>query len=147
MNHSAKTFAKPVTSTAVVDTANSTVNGTAIDTSGWDALLLALVMGTKSDGTIAVKLQHSDASGSGFADLASPYDVLFTSVADGAAGSATAQYTAINLRQTNVKRYVRSVITVASNAGICNVGVVGFLVGPKDPTTQANTGWDKTLPS
>jgi len=141
--------AKPGTSLAVAGRANGAANGAAIDTAGWDSLIAILSIGDKTDGSIAVGIEHSDASGSGFVAMSSPYDVAFTAVGDGAAGAGTVQRSTIELKHKDHKRYIRFVATVASNAAAanCPFGIEHVLFGPRDCAAMANTGWDKNLPT
>ena len=94
------------------------VNGTGIDRLGANFAILEAVTGaatgTPSTQTLDVKLQHSDAVGSGFVDFA-PGGV--------ALAGAVAQITAINARKRKqidlrgAKRYIRVVSTVAFTGG------------------------------
>jgi hypothetical protein len=52
---------------AIVD--NAAIATTAIDTLGWRHCLILVIFGATDIAMTALKLQHSDASGSGFADI------------------------------------------------------------------------------
>lgn len=97
--------------------AAGTINGPAIDRTGYNSCVLhhacGAATGAPSARTVDAKLQHSDASGSGFTDFV-----------PGAAGSgAAAQLVADNTEAekdidlTTAKQYIRVVEVVAFTAG------------------------------
>lgn len=94
------------------------VNGTAVDTAGYDEALVSVNVGTVSaTGTLDVKVQESDASGSGFADITN---------------AAFTQYTPSNHQKTEVgriklvgrKRYLRVVATQATAAALGSADII-----------------------
>ena len=97
--------------TVPVAQAAGTVNGTGVDRLGFNFAVLeaqtGAITGAPSAQTLDCKLQHSDASGSGYTDVT---------------GGAVAQITAANSRKRKtidlrgLKRYVR-VVTVAAFTG------------------------------
>lgn len=112
--------------------AAGTVNGTGVDRLGFNYAVLeaqtGAVTGAPSAQTLDCKLQHSDASGSGYTDVT---------------GGAVAQITAANTRKRKtidlrgLKRYVR-VVTVAAFTGgttptianVCTLQLAGTDVLP-----------------
>lgn len=92
--------------------AAGTVNGTGVDRLGFAFAVLeaqtGATTGTPTTQTVDCKLQHSDASGSGYTDVT---------------GGAVAQITAINTRKRKtidlrpLKRYVRVVTVTAFTGG------------------------------
>lgn len=98
--------------------AAGTVNGTGVDRLGFKWCILeaqtGAATGTPTTQTFDVKLQHSDASGSGYADF-TPGGV--------AAAGAVAQITAVNTRKRKTinlgeaKRYIRVVSVTAFTGG------------------------------
>lgn len=99
------------TGTAPVAGTAGTVNGTGFDRLGFNSCVLDVecgaATGSPSSFTLDVKLQHSDASGSGYADLT---------------GAAVAQITAAGRKRKSVnlagaKRYIRAVTVVTLTGG------------------------------
>lgn len=106
-------------------TSNTTVNGTVIDTVGYDSLAFAIASGTLTDGTWTFKLQHGDA-----ANLSDAVDCAADEV-HSASGTATVAFAAtddnvtkkIGYRQGKaIKRYVRLVLTTT---GVTTGGTIG----------------------
>lgn len=102
---------------------NGTVNGTGVDTSGYDAVSCYVNAGVWTDGTHAVKVQDSD-DNSSFADVAAG-NLIGTLVSITSAPTASK-----NLEQgvINNRRYVRLVITTSGATTGALVGG-GFLLG------------------
>ncbi|GMV19018.1 MAG: hypothetical protein AMXMBFR56_72420 [Polyangiaceae bacterium] len=100
------------TGTVPSASAAGTINGTGVDRLGFSSCVLdagsGASTGTPTSFTLDVKLQHSDASGSGYTDLT---------------GAAVAQITAINTRKRKTidlkgaKRYIRAVAVTAFVGG------------------------------
>lgn len=126
--------------------ADGVATSSAIDTAGWSGILLALFVNDKTDGSIAVAATECDTSGGTYTAAASPYTALFTTVADGTTGANTTQFSTIRFNTDDLKRYLKVAATVASNAGSCSFGIIGWLYGPAD-SAQADTTFDKTLPT
>jgi hypothetical protein len=124
-------FVRAVVGIAAGSHSASTVNGSAIDRLGFDEALVVVNSGTNgTNGTVNIKVQESDASTSGFADIA---------------GAAFAQITEANdntiyvgrLNLSGRKRYIRVVATVGTAA--CDFGVDVILSGAKElPVSQVN---------
>lgn len=114
--------------------AAGTVNGAYIDRLGFDSCVLEAVAGAATGGpsgqTLDARLQHSDATGSGFVDFV-----------PGAAGSgAVAQIAADSTRKRKsidlrgAKRYIRVVNVVALTGGTTPTwpNYVGVILGGAD---------------
>jgi hypothetical protein len=90
------------------DSAAATITGDAIDRLGYDSLEFShrcgAASGTPDSYTVATKLQESDASGSGFADVSGATATTLTA-------DNTSAAKAIDAR--GLKRYVKLVTTVA----------------------------------
>lgn len=93
-------------------------NGTGIDRQGFNSCVLVAqagaVTGAPSAQTLAVKLQHSDAQGSGFVDFTPDGTAPSGAVAQVTAASSVKKRS-INLR--TAKRYIRAVATVGFTGG------------------------------
>lgn len=93
--------------------AAATINGDAIDRLGFASAVLHHQCGDATGGpsaqTVNTKLQHSDASGSGFADVSPAVSLTELSSNDGAAEK--------DVDLSGMKRYIRLVTTVAFTAG------------------------------
>jgi len=147
MNYSLRDCAKA--GSALVQNAyanGATTAQTAIDTLGWDQLILQMQIGVKTDGTIAVALTECDTSGGTYTAVASPYTAIFTSIADADASANTTVSSVIDLNGTTLKRFLKVSATVASNAGSCAFGIGYVLFNPINARAQS-TGWDKELPT
>lgn len=106
----------------------ATVNGTGIDMLGYGS---ATLLCTATVGSVAgtVKIQESDASGSGFADAASD-DVI------GVNGLAVVEDNVVTLGYVGTKRYLRAVYTGTVSGDI----VANFVKGNPDISpTGANS--------
>lgn len=102
----------------------SDVTGTGVDTAGYESATVVLDGGIVTDGTHTPKLQESDASGSGYTDVAAA-DLLgsFTAMTVqsplAAAGTQKVGY-------IGGKRYIRVFVTVAtaSTGGVYGASVI-----------------------
>jgi hypothetical protein len=131
MKFSMHQFVKAVVGIVADNHAAGTVNGPAIDRKGFEEALVVVNSGTNgTGGTVDLKIQESDVSGSGFADVD---------------GAAFAQITEDNdnavyvgrLDLTGRKRYLRVVATVGTAA--CDLGVDVILGAAKElPVAQVN---------
>ena len=96
----------------VADVRTSSANGTGVDIQDYIGklkLVLDSEEGTgNADNTLDVKIQHSDASGSGYTDITG---AAFTQV-DG----STAAFESISLDTRSTKRYIRAVATIAGTS-------------------------------
>ena len=103
-------------------------NGVAIDTKGYEDITFALQVGDiGTAGTLAAKVQESDASGSGFADVTGAAIVTMTKASPDQSNKAAL----IRLRlEAPRKRYLRIVVTPGTAA--CDVGALAILTGPSD---------------
>jgi len=124
-------FAKAVVGIAAGSQLATTVTGSAIDRLGFDEALVVVNSGTNgTSGTVDIKVQESDDSTSGFADID---------------GAAFAQITEDNdntiyvgrLDLSGRKRYIQVVAVVDTAA--CDFGVDVILSGAKQlPVSQVN---------
>lgn len=109
------------------DAEGSTVTGTGVDIRDYDGQLkISQNTGTITGGsspTLNGKLQHSDSSGSGYADVSSG---AFTEV------DASDDDQSITVHTRNLKRYVRYVGTIAGSPTSVDLAVTG--VGVKQVT-------------
>jgi len=131
MDFSLHQFVKPVVGILAANRSTGTVNGPAIDRLGFEDALVVVNSGTNgTNGTVDIKIQESDASDSGFADIS---------------GAAFPQITTDNdetiyvgrLKLTGRKRYIRVVATVGTAA--CAFGV-DVILGKAEqlPVSQVN---------
>lgn len=105
-----------------VQSANA--NGLAVDTKGFNRVAFVVTTGAiASAGDFSAKLQESDASGSGYADVAAGQ---FTTNAP----ATLAADSAYRLGYLGDKRYVRVVLTKAGGTSIA-AGVVAILGDPQ----------------
>jgi hypothetical protein len=104
---------RPVKAIKVQSSAAATINGPSIDRLGFHSAVIEHICGdatgSPSAQSVASKLQHSDATGSGFADV-SP------AVAP-AALTANDTEAEVNVDLSGLKRYIRVVTTVSFTAG------------------------------
>lgn len=127
---------KIVTGTPPLAQTATAVNGTGIDRLGFDSCVLDVEAGAVTGGpsafTLDSKIQHSDASGSGYADLS---------------GAAIPQITAASSRKRvtvnlkGAKRYVRVVTTVTLTGGTsptCPNAAIVVLGAPDSLPAQAD---------
>jgi hypothetical protein len=109
-------YVAPVLAVAPASSVAATVNGVAIDRINFESLVLHLTCGVATGSptgqSVIVKLQHSDASGSGYEDF-TDRNGNGASVALTANGS----YTSVDIDLAGAKRYVRAVVTVAFTGG------------------------------
>jgi hypothetical protein len=101
------------------DVVTATATGSSVDLQGYEgdiAVILDAEAGSAGV-TYAVKLTHSDVTGSGFADAG----VAFATTA---ANTASVQKIYANV--TDLKRFVRVVVTVAGGTGAGAVSVTGL---------------------
>lgn len=90
---------------------NGTVNGTAIDTAGYDGAFAIAHIGVWTDGTHTFSLEESDASGSGFAAVAAAELIGAFAAVTSNANPGTKQ----KVGYIGKKRYIR-VVLVTSGA-------------------------------
>ena len=105
------------------DVVTTTVTGSSVDLQGYEGDIV-FTLNAEAGGsgvTYAVKVTHSDVTGSGFADAG----VAFTTTA---ANTASVQKIYANV--TDLKRFIRVVVTVAGGTGAGALGVLG-LASPK----------------
>jgi hypothetical protein len=107
------------------------VNGVAVDRLGFEEALVVVNAGTNgTNGTVDVKVQESDASGSGFEDIAG---AVFTQITE--ANDETIYVGRLNL--IGRKRYLRLVATVGTAA--CVFGAEVLLGAARElPAAQVN---------
>ena len=131
MKFSMHQFVKAVVGIVADNHAAGTVNGPAIDRKGFEEALVVVNSGTNgTGGTVDIKIQESDASGSGFADIT---DAAFAQITE--ANDNTVYVGRLNL--VGRKRYLRVVATVGTAA--CYLGVDVILGAAKElPVSQVN---------
>jgi len=131
MKFSMHQFVKAVVGIVADNHAAGTVNGPAIDRKGFEEALVVVNSGTNgTGGTVDIKIQESDASGSGFADIT---DAAFAQITE--ANDNTVYVGRLNL--VGRKRYLRVVATVGTAA--CDLGVDVILGAAKElPVSQVN---------
>lgn len=121
-----------------IDTTGATATDTEVDTIGWDYLTVIAVTGNVAANMTALKLQESDASGSGEADISG---AAFSNPA-ASGGDNTRRVCHIDLRKR--KRYISTVAT--GGAGATLISVIGILSrGEKTPTSATERGVDEQL--
>lgn len=137
MKHfSLETASKRVLSITPADRAAATVNGTSIDTKGFDELVVTLIsVLNQATGTLDVAMEHSDD------------DSTFVALLKPATGTAAAftQVTTANdvgifellFRPGTHKRYVRPAGTVA--VANCSYGVIMRALAPQDSALADGT--------
>lgn len=107
------------------------VNGQEIDTAGYDEALIILDVGAiTATGTLDVKMQETDTSGSGYADIASAAFSQKTNA------TQNTMYVARLKLDSPRKRYIRVVATQATAAVLAGVSVV---LGQKNVTGASQT--------
>ena len=120
---------KPVVCVQADNYGAGTVNGSEIDTAGFEELLLVVDAGV-TNGTVDVKLQHATASGGTFTDISGAAIAQVTPSTD-----ATIYAVRLNLRNAN--RYVRAVLTTTGTSS--KVSVTAVLANPETwPVSQVN---------
>jgi hypothetical protein len=131
MKFSLHQFVKAVMGIVADNHAAGTVNGAAIDRRGFEEALVVVNSGTNgTGGTVDLKIQESDVSGSGFADIDG---AAFTQITE--ANDNTVYVGRLDL--VGRKRYLRVVATVATAA--CDLGVDVILGAAKElPVSQVN---------
>jgi len=98
-----------------------TVNGTGIDTLGFNEALIIVNSGINgTSGTVDVKVQESDALASGYADISG---AAFTQITE--SNDNTIYVGRVKLADAGRKRYIRIVAVVATAA--CDAGVAVIL--------------------
>ena len=104
-------------------TVASNTTGSSVDLQGYEGDFVATLNASAGGSgiTYAVKLTHSDVTGSGFVD---------SGVAFATTTANTASVQKISANVTDLKRFIRVVVTVAGGSGTGAVGVLG-LASPK----------------
>lgn len=125
-------WTKPIEMNTDISLGTGTTNGTAIDTDNFDEALIIVKSGQNgTSGTVDIKIQESDVSGSGFADITG---AAFAQIVE--ANDNTVYHGRLSL--IGRKRYIRAVIVVGTAA--CDVAVLCQLGCPiKMPVTQVQT--------
>jgi hypothetical protein len=131
MKFSLHQFLKAVTGLVANSHAAGTVNGPAIDRRGFEEALVVVNSGANgTGGTVNIKVQESDVSDSGFADITGAAFVEITEAND-----ETVYVGRLNL--VGRKRYLRLVAVVATAA--CHLGAEVVLGAAKQlPVAQVN---------
>ena len=116
-----------VVQTIIPQTSDDDIDGAEVDVLGFEACTLEVVCGAGTVGT--VKIQESDTSGSGFADVAADEIIGTQDVAVVASDVVTIGY-------VGIKRYVRAVFTEGTSGPIAAVFALGC---PHVAKTGANS--------
>lgn len=93
-------------------TATGNVNGSEVDTKGFEGVTLVATLDDTVSAAGSFKIQETDTSGSGYTDVASD-DILGTNDV-AAVGSDV-----VTIGYVGSKRYVRAVFTHSSNGDVC----------------------------
>lgn len=104
----------------------TTQTGTGVDLQGYDSATVVVTTGTLTDGTYAITLEESDASGSGYAAVAAADTV--DGDGDGTilpTLAATDDNVTVEIGYKGTKRYIRPVVTLA---GITSGGALAAIV-------------------
>jgi hypothetical protein len=122
------------------DAISGAVNGPEFDTAGWDEAIIVLNAGViAATGTLDCKVQESDTSGSGHADITG---AAFTQVVT--AGDESIAIGRLKLGSSRGrKRYMRLVMTQAV-AG-ADGGAIVILCQPQTPSLASNEGGYQNL--
>lgn len=111
---------------AAAITTNTTTVGNIIDTKGFESVVLAAILGVRTDGTYTLKLEHGDDSG-----LADAADVA----AADRLGSLTAMNASNQVARIGYigkKRYVRlSIVSTGVTTGVAAAGALALLGHPQ----------------
>lgn len=110
-------------------------NNTAIDTKGFEEMLLIIDKGVVDDVTLNIDIQHSDAAAASFATIPAPVDtqinprlLQFVNADDNLASVAY-------LDLSGLKRYIKPVDTLNANSAL--YGIIAVLFGPEEaPPSQ-----------
>ncbi|WP_342150239.1 hypothetical protein [Methylorubrum sp. SB2] len=114
--------------------ASATTNGVIIDTQGFNALEFFLQVGTRTDGSFTIQLQHGDDPA-----LADAVAVDTAKVLGNAALTAiTAANSVRRIGYVGNKRYVRAQVVSTSVTSGATVGVLAVLGRPNLRPTAAN---------
>lgn len=97
-----------VAQTLVPAARTATATGSAVDLAGFDAVAVVVNVGAVTDGSFSIEVQESDASGSGFAAVASA-DL------DGTEPATLTANTQTVIGYHGIKRYLRAVATDAGS--------------------------------
>lgn len=121
-----------------IDINGVTATDTEVDTFGWDYLTVIVVNGNVAANMTALKLQESDTSGSGEADIIS--GAFSNPAATG--GDNTRRAAFLDLRKR--KRYISTVATGGAAATL--ITVIGILSRAEvSPTSATECGLDEQL--
>jgi len=136
------TFTKHVSALNAA-TVSATGNGVAVDTlgfdSGWATISINVGAVTGSGAELAVKLQESDASGSGYADITG---ATFTTIESDTAGTFNKVLTG-SVQLNGRKRYLRLALTETGTFS-APMSATAMLSGPS-VSTKANGTWEFTV--
>lgn len=123
---------------------------TEIDCKGWDYLVVVFALGATDIALAALKIQESDTSGSGFADVTGLICGTSTTI-DGAKSalmSATDdnKITAFEIDLTKRKRYIDLSATAGNGSAGSYAAAIGILYRAKDiPVSASERGCDEIL--
>lgn len=116
---------------------NTTLTGSAIDTNGYESLTILGIVGGRTDGTYAFKVQDCDTSGGTYADV----DATCYMAGAAPAGVTAAGVLAVGMKDNaaaaptvagQLRRFVKVIITSTSvTTGATGVGALVLLGHPK----------------
>ena len=114
---------------------DTTTNGIAIDTQGYESGVMNLRVGTFSDGTYTLGVEESDASGSGYTDIPAAR-IVGTALALAGANEHDSIGFVAN------KRYVRATILSASTSSGADITASCSLGAPNQGPVATHTAAD-----
>jgi len=112
-----------------------------IDTKGYEEMLIVVDMGTFSASIVLnLDIQHSDASGSGYATVPAPAVTSINPRTVSLANTLANTSPVVYLDLSGLKRYVKPVDAISGNAALYGLTAILFgpEAGPTDQTFQAD---------
>lgn len=105
-------------------------NNTAIDTKGFEEMLLIIDKGIVDNVTLNIDIQHSDEAAANFATLSAPVDTAINprllQFVDADDNLASLAYFDL----AGLKRYIKPVDTLNANSAL--YGIIAVLIGPEE---------------
>lgn len=122
-------IARAISPTRVAD--NTAQTSQAVDGANFDSVTFVLAVGTLADAdmTLAVEVQESDASGSGYAAVADE-DLIGTE--NGAALVFSDDNEQVKIGYIGKKRYTKIVVTPSGNSGNADLAAIAILGHPRN---------------
>lgn len=109
------TYTVPAVS-PITSVTNEVLTAIAVDRLNFESALFEIAIGAKTDGAVAVEVQESDASGSGYT-AAADADLIGLEATAGVADSTAGANSVRKIGYKGIKRYLKLVLTITSNAG------------------------------